>query len=177
MRTIYCAAFTAALALISGCAAIGDLTRLIQPPRFSEVPDRRPELRLLPPSSEHRAGAAAIRLWTEVENPNTFGLTLSHLGGTLFLEESRAASAEFPLGLPLGARARTVIPLDLTVGFADVPGLRVALDRAVRYGRVGYRLDGTIAVDTGPFGERSFGPMTMISGELNVVSFLSGAVN
>jgi hypothetical protein len=174
MRTLRPVAFVVGLAAISGCAAIGDLARLIQPPRFTEPADRRPELRLLPPSSEHHAGGAAVRLWTEVENPNSFGVTLTYLGGTLFLEEARAASADFPLGLPLGARARSVIPLDLSVSLADVPGLRVALDRAVRSGAVRYRLEGTVAVDTGPFGERSFGPLTMLSGDLNVLGVLSG---
>ena len=81
---------------------------------------------------------AAIRLYTRVRNPNQFGVTLSTLTGDLFLQGSRAAEADFPLGLPLTAGADTVIPLDLRVSFADIPGLADAIRRAVAGQPLGY---------------------------------------
>jgi hypothetical protein len=172
-RTRAFAGGLAGVLLMPGCGSLVELARIIQPPRFSQADGRRAELRVLLPSAEHRAGGAAIRIWTEIENPNAFGLTVNHVASTLFLEESRAAVADFPLELPLGARSRDVVPLDLTVDFADVAGLRVALDRAIRDRKVGYRLDGTISIDAGPFGARSFGPLTYLTGDLDVIGLLS----
>jgi hypothetical protein len=37
------------------------------------------------------------------------------LKGTLFLEDSRAADVDFPLGLPLAAGGETTVPIDLTI--------------------------------------------------------------
>jgi hypothetical protein len=92
MRTGHLASATVAAAmLLTSCGPLAELGRIVQPPRFSEAPDRRAELRLLPPGPDRRAGGAGIRIWTEVENPNAFGLTIRHLEGELFLEEARAA--------------------------------------------------------------------------------------
>lgn len=156
----------AALLATWGCAEIQQLAALVQPPTFVEARDRRAEIRLLPPGSGMPAGGAAVRLWAEVTNPNTFGITLGTLSGTLFLESSRAASADFPLGLPLGARQQTVIPIDLSLSFSDLPGLGDALRRAVSNQPLAYRLDGTIGVEAGRLGTPTFGPMTLLTGEL-----------
>lgn len=111
-------------------------------------------------------GGAAVRLWAEVTNPNSFGVTLGTLSGTLFLEGSRAAAADFPLGLPLGSRQQTVIPIDLSLSFSDLPGLGDALRRAVSNQPIAYRLDGTVGVDAGRLGTPTFGPMTLLTGEV-----------
>jgi late embryogenesis abundant protein len=50
-----------------------------------------------------------------VTNPNPFSLRLGRLKGTLFLEDSRAADVDFPLGLPLAAGGETTVPIDLTI--------------------------------------------------------------
>src|SRR5437868_3910815 len=94
----------AAALCLSACATLGALVR---PLRSEAAGDRPAELRL-----GGRLGlpdAATVRLWARVENPNTFGLTLSAIEGTLYLEESRAAAVEFPLGLPLEPRTEQVI--------------------------------------------------------------------
>ena len=156
-----------ALALSQGCAALEGLRALIQPPQFSEVEGQPAEIRLLGPGQEAGPlGGAAIRLWTRVRNPNSFGLTLSTLSGTLFLEGSRAADADFPLGLPLTAGGDEVIPLDLRVSFADIPGLANAIRNAITGQPLAYRLNGTIGVDAGRFGTPTFGPMNLLSGEI-----------
>lgn len=161
---------TVLVASQSGCAALeglGGLRALVQPPQFSEADGQPAEIRLLGPGQgAGPLGGAAIRIYTRVRNPNPFGLTLRTLSGSLFLEGSRAADADFPLGLPLTAGGDFVIPLDLRVSFADIPGLADAIRRAASGQSLGYRLDGTVGVDAGQLGTPSFGPMTLIAGEL-----------
>ena len=151
----------------AGCAALEGLRGLIQPPQFSEADGQPAEIRLIGPGQgAGPLGGAAIRLYTRVRNPNPFGLTLRTLRGQLFLEGGRAAEADFPLGLPLSAGGDDVIPLDLRVSFADIPGLADAIRRAVSGQSLGYRLDGTVGVDAGQWGTPTFGPMTLLTGEL-----------
>ncbi len=148
------------------CVTLERLRGLVQAPEFSEVDDQRPEIRLVGPSSSAPLGGAAIRLWTRVRNPNAFGLTLATLRGSLFLEGSRAAEADFPLGLPLTAGGDSVIPLDLRVSFSDVPGLANAIRRAVSGDPLAYRLNGTVGVDARQFGTPTFGPMDLLIGNI-----------
>jgi hypothetical protein len=127
-RALATAAF---LVTMSGCASLGNLSSLIQAPRFERASDRDAEIRLVGPGRDLPVGGAAVRLWMRVTNPNPFGLTLSLLRATLMLEGSRAATGEFPLGVPLRAGASTTVPLDLAVSFADIPGLAAVVRRAV----------------------------------------------
>jgi hypothetical protein len=151
---------------VQACATLGGLGGLVQPPRFDQARDQPAEITIEPPSTRRPLGGAAVRLWTEVTNPNAFGLTLGTLDGTLFLEGQHAAAAAFPLGLPLGAGQQTVVPIDLSISFADIPGLADVVRRAARREPVGYRLEGTIGVDAGRLGQPRFGPMTLMRGEL-----------
>jgi hypothetical protein len=154
------------IGLLSACASLEGLRAVVQPPTFTEARERPAEITLQPPSLARPLGGAAVRLWTEVTNPNPFGLTLTTLDGTLFLEGARSATASFPLGLPLGAGQQSVVPLDLTIDFSDLPGLADVVRRAARREPVAYRLDGTIGVDVGRLGQPVFGPMTLVRGEL-----------
>jgi hypothetical protein len=155
--------------LASACAGLTQLAQLVQPPRFSQADERPAEIRLLGPSRELPAGGAGIRLWMEVSNPNPFGFTLSTLNATLALEGSRAAVGDFPLGLPLTAGQESIVPLDLSVSFADLPGLAGALRQIAVGGSVDYELDGTVGVDAGRLGTPTFGPMRLAAGELRLV--------
>jgi hypothetical protein len=146
--------------LLAGCAGLEQLRGLVQPPRFEQAPDHQPEIRLLGLSG------AGVRLWTRVTNPNPFGLRLGMLKGTLFLEDTRAADADFPLGLPLSAMGETTIPIELSVSFANLPGLADSVRRAISRQPIAYRFDGTIGVDAGRLGQPMFGPMTLLRGEL-----------
>lgn len=150
-----------ALLILQGCAgALGNLSALVQPPRFQQVPGRQAEIRIL------GLDGAGVRLWTRVTNPNTFGVRLGTLRGTLFLDDARAADAEFPLGLDLGARADSELPIDITVSFRDLPGLGGVARKVFARQAVPYRLEGTIGVDAGRIGrDMLFGPMTLLSGE------------
>lgn len=151
--------------LLPSCASLEGLRALVQPPAFRQT-DRPAEVRLAGPSIDRPFGGATVRLWTEVTNPNPFGFTLGTLDGTLFLEGSRAAAAAFPLGLPLAAQQRSVIPIELSISFSDLTGLADVVRRAARREAVEYRLDGTIGVDAGRLGQPVFGPMTLVRGDL-----------
>ncbi len=159
------AVFFAVLGLNLSCASLGSFSRVVQPPRFEEA-GQPTEIRLAGPSLDRPLGGATVRLWTRVSNPNPFGFRLSTLRSTLILEGERAATGDFPLGLPLAAGEQAVIPIDLAISFADVGGLAEAVRRAANGQAIDYELEGTIGIDAGAFGEPTFGPMTLMRGEL-----------
>ena len=151
---------------VTSCAALENLRAFVQAPKFEEAPGQRAEIRLHGPTSSDPLGGAAIRLWTQVSNPNAFGFTLGTLRGTLNIEDSRAANVDFPLGLPLRAGEQAVVPIDLSISFSDLPGLANVLRRAANRQPLAYHLEGTIGVDAGQLGQPVFGPMTLLRGEM-----------
>ena len=168
MRVRWCGvtAIAALIVTCGACAELGGLGTLVQPPRFAQDETQPAEIRLAGPSLDRPLGGAAVRIWTKVTNPNAFGFMLGTLNGSLFLEGIRAADADFPLGLPLTARQETVVPLDLSISFSDLPGLANVIRRAATGDPIPYHLDGTIGVDAGRFGQPVFGPMTLLRGDL-----------
>jgi hypothetical protein len=150
----------------SACAGLEQLRGLVQAPKFEQDPERQAEIRVLSPSLSMPTGGAGVRLWTRITNPNPFSLTLGTLRGTLRLEDSRAADVDFPLGLPLRAGSEATVPIDLSISFSDLPGLAAVVRRAVAREPLVYRLEGTIGVDAGQLGQPTFGPMTLLTGEL-----------
>jgi len=152
--------------LFAGCATLEQLRGFIQPPQFDNVDGRPAEIRLLPPSRTDPLGGAGVRVWVTVKNPNPFGFTLSTLQTTLSLEGRRAATGDFPLGLPLGAGQVSEIPIDLSISFQDIPGLANVIRRSGSGDSIGYQLDGTVAVEAGRFGTPTFGPMLIARGSV-----------
>lgn len=150
--------------VMAGCASLDGLRAFIQPPRFEQA-GQRSEIRLTG-NSRGIPGGATVRLWTTVTNPNSFGFTLGTLSGTLNLEGTRAATVDFPLGLPLRANETTDVPIDIVIDFRDLPALGQTISRAVARQPIAYELEGTIGVSAGRFGEPVFGPMTIVRGEL-----------
>ncbi len=144
----------------SACATLQQLGALIQPPRFEQDDQQRSEIRL------NGTNGAAVRIWTRVSNPNSFGFTLGTLQGTLLLEGVRAATVNFPFGLPLPAHGEDVVPIDIAVNFRDVPSLEEAIGRAISRQPIEFELEGLIGVSAGGFGEQTLGPMTFLRGEL-----------
>jgi hypothetical protein len=164
LRAVFVATLLACM--VAGCASLEGLRTLIRPPQFEQPRDRPSEIRLLPVQSGRPAGGATVRIWTSVTNPNPFGFTLSTVQATLLLDDVEAADADFPLGLPLPPRQTETIPFDLTVGFANVPRLADVIRQAAAGGGLNYRLEGTVGIDAGRFGQPTFGPMTLVTGEL-----------
>ena len=160
-------ALAALLAAVPGCASLGALG-LVRPPRFRTDPDRQAELRLVGPSLSRPLGGASVRLWALVENPTAFSVTLSTLGGRLFLEGTEAADVDLPLGLPLVAGQEESVPIDFSLSFENVPRLGQVLARAALGSEVGYRLEGTVGLEAGSFGRPTFGPFTLLSGDVRV---------
>lgn len=160
-RPLFGAALLAAIALATpACAALQQLQAFIQPPRFEQDDQSRSEIRL------RGTNGAAVRIWTRVSNPNSFGLTLGTLQGTLHLEGSRAATVDFPFGLPLQPRSEETVPIDIAVDFRDVPGLSQAIARAIARQPIEFEIEGTIGVEAGRLGTQTLGPMTWLRGEL-----------
>ncbi|MBA2306333.1 MAG: LEA type 2 family protein [Acidobacteria bacterium] len=154
---------------LTACAALEQLRAFVQAPRFEQAPGQQAEIRILGPSRSQPLGGAGVRLWTRVTNPNAFSLTLGTLRGTLRIEDARAAAVDFPLGLPLRATEQTVIPIDLSVSFSDLPGLADVVRRAANRQPLAYHLEGTIGVNAGQLGQPTFGPMTILRGEFRGV--------
>ena len=150
----------------AACASLEGLRALVQPPHFEQAADRQNEIRLLPVRGGLPAAGATIRLWTTVTNPNPFGFTLSTVQARLLLDDVPAADADFPLGLPLQPRDSETIPFDLSVSFANVPRLANVIRQAASGGALDYRLEGTVGIDAGRLGQPTFGPMTIVSGDL-----------
>lgn len=166
-RILLLAALLAVASAAVACAGL-NLSSVLQAPRFSVDQSHQAELRLVGPSSRSPLGGAGVRLWARVQNPNPFGLALAALDGSLALEGTRAANVSFPLGVPLLASQDTVIPLDLTINFSDLPGLANVATRLLTRSSIGYQLDGTVTVDAGPLGRPKFGPSTLLTGNLAV---------
>lgn len=154
---------------MSACAGLDQLTGIVQPPRFEQADGQPAELRILGPSRTMPVGGAGVRIWLKITNPNAFGFTLRTVNATLELDGTRAADGDFPLGLPLTARQESIVPLDLSISFADLPGLGGTLRTLAVGGRVGYELNGTVGVDAGRLGTPTFGPMLLTRGEMSVV--------
>jgi hypothetical protein len=153
----------------AACATLGPLAQIVQPPRFRQAENQPAEIRLVGPSLRMPTGGAGVRVWLEVTNPNAFGFTLSTVNATLSLQNARAATGDFPLGLPLQAGQSSVIPLDLTVSFADVPGLAGVARQIATGGTIDYALDGTVGIEAGRLGTPTFGPMPLTRGQLRVI--------
>jgi hypothetical protein len=165
-RSTRTAVLIGALPLLSGCATLAQLG--IQPPQFQVDNTQQAQLRLLAPSLGHPQGGAAIRLYARVRNPNPIGLTLSRVAGGLALEGQNAAQVDFPLGVPLQGGSETVVPLDISVNFNDIPGLANVLLRAATGQSIRYALRGTVGVDAGVLGQPTFGPMNLLDGSMRV---------
>lgn len=146
---------------VAACATLG----AIVPLRFSSAEGRSSELRLLGPSADRPLGGAALRIWARVENPNAIGVTLTDIEGNLVVSDAEAIAVDFPLGLPLVALQDTVIPLDVSIGFDDLPSLSGAARAAIQGRPLPYRLDGRFGVAAGALGNLRFGPTTLLRGE------------
>ncbi len=157
----------AAVLVTSSCASLGQFARaILSRCDFLKFPDSRAPFASPGPACGSRLAARRSGLWTRISNPNPVGLTLSTLRAEVSLDGTRAATGDFPLGLPLTAGGQSDVPLDLSIDFADLPGLADVLRRAVGNQQVPYEVDGTFSIDVGALGRPSFGPMRLFQGRL-----------
>jgi hypothetical protein len=166
-RTRILAAAIALAAATTGCRSLDGLRQLVQPPRFEQAPGQPAEIAFGGVTAAMPAGGATIRIWTKVTNPNRFGFTVSTLRTTLLLDGVEAATGDFPLGLPLEPSQATVVPIELSIDFSDLPALTPVARSALTGAGVKYRLDGTIGVDAGTMGQPTFGPRLLLEGDLH----------
>src|SRR4029450_11158025 len=103
--------------------------------------------------------------FARVRNPNSTKLKLAKVKGSLFLEGQQAADLDLPLDLELKPRQETVIPIDVNVRLDKDPSLAQTLARSAEGPAVGYRVDGTMGVETAQ-GEPVFGPLTLLEGQV-----------
>ena len=61
-----------------------------------------------------------------------------------------------------------MIPIDLSISFADLPALGAAIQRSSAGNALAYELEGTVGIDAGRLGQPTFGPLRLVSGELRV---------
>lgn len=151
---------------LPGCATLAQLG--LQAPQFRVDNSQQAQLRLLPPGPGRPSGGAVVRLYARVSNPNPVGITLARLAGGLQLQGRDAAQVDFPLGVPLQAGGEQIVPLDISVDFDDLPTIGSVLLRAVTGQSINYRLNGTVGVDAGLLGQPTFGPMTLLQGDVRV---------
>ncbi len=166
MMRLQTALAIAALLSTTACATLGQFARVVQPLRFSEAPGQQSTIRLAGPSTRQPLGGAAVRLWTRISNPNLVGVTLSTLRAEVSFDGTRAATGDFPLGLPLAAGGESDVPLDLSIDFADLPGLADVLRRTIVSQQVPYEVNGSFSIEAGALGRPSFGPLRLFQGRL-----------
>ena len=138
----------------------------MQAPKFEEAPGQRAEIRLHGPTLSEPLGGAGVRLCTQCRIRMRSASRSAPCAARCNIENSRAADVDFPLGLPLRAGEQTVVPIDLSISFSDLPGLANVLRRAANRQPLAYHLEGTIGVDAGQLGQPVFGPMTLLRGEM-----------
>ncbi len=150
---------------LAGCATLG---QIVQAPIFELAQNRSSNVRLLGPAISRPLGGAEIQVWARVQNPNPIGFTLARLTGTVLLGDQPAADVDLPLGLPLEASQDTVIPITVTLSFADVPDIADRIQDALSTGVIDYALRGIVVVDAGALGQPTFGPQTWLRGDIDV---------
>ena len=151
-------------ATTGACASFSGMNGMVQAPRFREDRAHRAQLSL---SSSDAPRTATLRVFAQVRNPNSTKLKLAKVKGSLFLEGQQAAEVDLPLDLELKPRQTAEVPFDVNVPLDKAPSLAQALARSAEGPAVGYRVDGTLDVETAQ-GEPMFGPLTLLEGEARV---------
>ena len=155
------AAVVAAAGLgLSACATLGALGLGLRPLRFEAARDRPAELRL----GGGRLGlpdAATLRLWAH-EAAQLAGYVYVDITGRDpggYVRDAKAM-VEQMVKLPSGYR------LEWSGSFQAMERAGGVIARAVSGQPLAYRLEGRFTVDAGPLGTPSFGPSTLLRGEV-----------
>ena len=125
--------------VFQACASMGSLGNpgaIIQPPRFEQRP--RSTCRGSTSRASKRRRRPTVDASHQSESVRAAARHLQERHASI-LEDSRAADADFPLGLPLAAGGDSVIPIDISISFSDLPRLGVSAQRLLARQAVPYR--------------------------------------
>lgn len=138
--------------------------RMLSAPTFRLDPSGSGFVRIDPPGVGD--GSAVFRLVLVAENPNPFALRLAALDGDLYLQDVRAAQAQFRGGLELPANGSSRLILDARVPLTAAPALLESLANVLGAGTVRYRVDAGVSVDVLGSTQR-FPRFTLVEGQLD----------
>ena len=138
--------------------------RMLSAPTFRLDPSGSGFVRIDPPGVGD--GSTLFRLVLVAENPNPFALRLAALDGDLYLQEVRAAQAQFRGGLELPANGSSRLVMDTRVPLAAAPALLESLANVLGAGSVRYRVDAAVAIDVLGTTQR-FPRFTVVEGQLD----------
>jgi LEA14-like dessication related protein len=128
------AAAATALAALSGCAALQRAAGALQPPTLN-YESWSPEALDLE--------GVTIALHYRLENPNSFGLSLSRLDYRLEVDGTQVAAGELPAGVEIKAQGASPLVLPVRLRWSDVPHFAQVL---ATQRDVGYRVTGSAGV-------------------------------
>ena len=129
-------------------------------------PDSRAPFTLPVRARGNHSEAPALRLWTRISNPNPVGITLSTLRADVSFDGTRAATFRWGSRSRRAAGGESDVPLDLSIDFADLPGLADVLRRTIATQQVPYEVHGSFSIEAGALGRPSFGPLRLFQGRL-----------
>jgi LEA14-like dessication related protein len=138
MRTARPLLATLAALALSGCAALNQLAAsAFEKPRltFRSATLQQVDLE-----------GATLGFEFDLENPNSFGLSVARLGYGVELEGTRVASGEMPGGLQIPAAGKAPVTFPVRVRYRDVPGILSLLGK--QRDALAYKLSGTVGVKT-----------------------------
>lgn len=128
----------ATAALLSGCAAVNQLAAAaFEKPRLTFRSATLQSLDL---------EGATVGFEFDLENPNSFGLSVARLGYGVEVEGNRVATGDMAGGLKIPAAGKTPVTFPVRVRYRDVPGIVSLLGK--QRDAIGYRLSGTLGVQT-----------------------------
>lgn len=127
-----------AVLALSGCAALNQLAAsAFEKPRLTFRAATLQQLDL---------EGATLGFEFDLENPNSFGLSVARLGYGVELEGTRVATGEMPGGLQIPAAGKTPVTFPVRIRYRDVPGIVSLLGK--QRDAIAYKLSGTVGVKT-----------------------------
>lgn len=147
-------------ALLGACVPTANVLSV---PTFTLDASKSGFVRIDPPGIGD--GTALFRLSLEVSNPNAVGFKLSGLDGSLFIRNTRAATATFRGGIDVPARGSAALVLDVRVPLGAAPALLDTVASYIGGAATPYRLDSAVTIDVFGVPQR-FPEFTLVSGQL-----------
>ncbi len=159
--TVQIAALLLLVLLLNAC--VPGASSLVKAPKFKLLTQDSGLVRLNPPGVGSPSATFLFNL--EVQNPNSFRLSLAGLDFDLFVNEKWSVRGSFTEGLTLEANGSTQLPLEVDVPLERGIGLLADLAGLIIGEPTRYKIDGTVAVEV--LGTRQTLPSaTLVSGTI-----------